>query len=112
MYNQKVDQNKNTDRENTDVLDLALKTDGADKDYIKKMKEQPKHQQTYNTKADNWSNIRNGFIGAAVALYVYNIVDAIVANGRKRTVANKSSVHFSMTPVLGECNGVSFALNF
>ena len=33
MYNQKVDQNKNTDRENTDVLDLALKTDGADKDY-------------------------------------------------------------------------------
>lgn len=80
--------------------------------YIKKMKEQPKHQQTYNTKADNWSNIRNGFIGAAVALYVYNIVDAIVANGRKRTVANKSSVHFSMTPVLGECNGVSFALNF
>ena len=42
--------------------------------YVKKMHEQPKHQQTYNTKADNWENVRNGFIGAAAALYVYNIV--------------------------------------
>lgn len=79
--------------------------------YIKKMKEQPKHQQTYNTRADNWENVRNGFIGAAAALYVYNIVDALVANGRKRAVIDKR-VSFSMAPALGECNGVSLVLNF
>lgn len=79
--------------------------------YIKKMKEQPQHQQTYNTKADNWENVRNGFIGAAAALYVYNIVDALVANGRKRAVVDKR-VRFSMAPALGDCNGVSLALNF
>jgi hypothetical protein len=79
--------------------------------YVKKMHEQPKHQQTYNTKADNWENVRNGFIGAAAALYVYNIVDALVANGRKRAVTDKR-VRFSMAPALGDCNGVSLALNF
>ena len=35
--------------------------------YVKKMHEQPKHQQTYNTKADNWENVRNVCIGAAAA---------------------------------------------
>ena len=79
--------------------------------YVKKMHEQPDHLQTYNTKADNWENVRNGFIGAAAALYVYNIVDALVANGRKRAVVEKS-VRFSMAPALGECNGVSLVLNF
>lgn len=79
--------------------------------YVKKMHEQPNHLQTYNTKADNWENVRNGFIGAAAALYVYNIVDALVANGRKRAVVEKS-VSLSMFPSLGECNGVSLVLNF
>ncbi|WP_294635387.1 DUF5683 domain-containing protein [uncultured Bacteroides sp.] len=79
--------------------------------YVKKMHEQPKHQQTYNTKADNWENVRNVCIGAAAALYVYNLVDAAVANGRKRAKVHKP-VQFAMYPTLGECNGVGFALNF
>lgn len=79
--------------------------------YLKKMKENPKHQKTYNTSADNWENIRNVCIGGAAALYVYNLVDAIVANGRKRSITKKQ--HFSMMPVMTpDCNGVAFAFNF
>lgn len=79
--------------------------------YVKKMYEQPNHLQTYNTRADNWENVRNGFIGAAAALYLYNIVDVLVANGRKRTVVNRP-VHLSMIPALGECNGMSLVMTF
>ena len=75
------------------------------------MKEQPQHLQTYNTKADNWSNARNVCIGAAAALYLYNIVDALVANGRKRAVTQKK-VYFSLQPAVGDCNGIGLALNF
>lgn len=80
--------------------------------YVKKMHEDAKHLKSYNTKADNWENIRNVCIGGAAALYVYNIVDALVANGRKRSITHKKDVHFSMYPTAGECNGVSFVLNF
>lgn len=79
--------------------------------YIKKMIEQPQHQQTYNNRADNWCNIRNVCIGAAAALYVYNLVDALVANGRKRAVTQKR-VYLSLQPVAGDCNGIGLAVNF
>lgn len=79
--------------------------------YVKKMHENPKHLQTYNTKADNWENVRNACIGGAAALYVYNLIDALVANGRKRSITHKP--HFSLTPTTNaDCNGVSFAFNF
>lgn len=79
--------------------------------YVKKMREQPKHQDTYNTKADNWGNIRNACIGGAAALYVYNLVDALVANGRKRSTTHKPS-QFALYPVVGDCNGMSLAFRF
>lgn len=79
--------------------------------YVKKMRENPKHLKTYNTKADNFENIRNVCIGGAAALYVYNLIDALVANGRKRSIIKK--YQFTMTPVATpECNGVSFAFKF
>ncbi|MFR9543494.1 MAG: DUF5683 domain-containing protein [Rikenellaceae bacterium] len=53
-------------------------------DYYKKMIEQPKYAYEYNSKASNYESARNMFIGAAAAIYVYNLVDAIVANGAKR----------------------------
>ena len=80
-------------------------TESQRSSYVKKMKEQPQHLQTYNTKADNWSNARNVCIGAAAALYVYNLVDALVANGRKRAVTQKK-VYFSLQPSVGDCNGI------
>lgn len=79
--------------------------------YIKKMRENPKHLQTYNTKADNWSNIRNVCIGGAAALYVYNLIDALVANGRKRSMTQKP--HFALSPTTdSDCNGISLAFKF
>ncbi|MDY5239489.1 DUF5683 domain-containing protein [Bacteroides helcogenes] len=47
-------------------------SDNLRSSYVKKMHEQPKHQQTYNTRADNWENVRNACIGGAAVLYVYN----------------------------------------
>lgn len=79
--------------------------------YVKKMHEQPKHLETYNTKADNWENVRNVCIGGAAALYVYNLVDALVANGRKRTVRHKPA-RFALYPSTGDCNGMTLVFRF
>lgn len=79
--------------------------------YVKKMHEQPKHLKTYNTKADNWENVRNACIGGAAALYVYNLIDALVANGRKRSVTHKQ-VRMAMYPATGDCNGMALAIRF
>lgn len=79
--------------------------------YVKKMREQPRHLETYNTKADNWENVRNVCIGGAAALYVYNLIDALVANGRKRSITHRP-VRLAVYPSAGECNGVSLAFRF
>lgn len=79
--------------------------------YRKKMREQPKHLAAYNTKADNWENVRNVCIGGAAALYVYSLIDALVANGRQRTIVRKP-VRFAVYPTVGEYNGVSLAIGF
>jgi len=66
--------------------------------YLKKIKETRNINQirTYADKADTYENIRNVCIGAAAALYVYNLIDAATASGRKRTIVNKPVV---FTPV-------------
>lgn len=79
--------------------------------YVKKMHEQPKHLEAYNRKADNWENVRNVCIGGAAALYVYNLVDALVANGRKRTIRHKP-VNFALYPSVGDCNGMALTFRF
>lgn len=79
--------------------------------YVKKMHEQPKHLKTYNTKADNWENVRNACIGGAAALYVYNLVDALVANGRKRSIRHKPA-RLALYPSVGDCNGMTLAFRF
>lgn len=80
--------------------------------YVKKMKEQPKFFQTYNTKADNWENIRNVCIGAAAALYVYNLIDAIVSPGAKRIIVKKKEIPLIQPVTNRDFNGVSFSWNF
>ena len=76
------------------------------------MKEQPKFFKTYNTKADNWENIRNVCIGAAAALYVYNLIDAIVSPGAKRTIVNKQEFPLVYPVTNKDFSGVSFSWNF
>lgn len=81
--------------------------------YEKKMIEQPKHAKEYNSRADSWETGRNVCIGAAAALYIYNLVDAVVANGAKRGRIQSGKRYFSMNPVVGpQCNGVALAFHF
>lgn len=80
--------------------------------YSKKIKNNPEHAKTYYSKMDNSKNIRNICIGGAAALYVYNLVDAIVANGRKRTVVSRKH-QFVMAPVASpDCSGIMFSCKF
>ncbi|MBP5770533.1 MAG: hypothetical protein J6W75_04140 [Bacteroidaceae bacterium] len=52
--------------------------------YTVKIKEQPKHAQTYKTKADNYQTARNVAIGVTGALVAWSIIDAAVAPGVTR----------------------------
>lgn len=83
-------------------------------DYKNKMKEQPQFAKDYNTKANNWETARNVCIGAAAAVWLYNIIDAAVAKGSRRIVVkpasgNYLSIHPVATP---DAVGVSLAYNF
>lgn len=80
--------------------------------YIKKMKEQPKFFQTYNSKADNWANIRNVCIGAAAALYVYNLIDAAVSPGARYAVVKKAKLPVMQPVACGDFSGISLAWYF
>lgn len=43
-------------------------------------------KQMYINKSRNMSNIRNGFIAGAAAIYAWNIIDGIVAKGKQHVV--------------------------
>ena len=65
---------------------------------------------SYTDKADNCQTARNICIGGAAALYIYNVIDAIATDGRKRTITNKS---LNIYPAITSgYNGVSLSLNF
>lgn len=81
--------------------------------YAKKMKEHPQHIDFYRNKKSNWELGRNVAIGVTAALYVYNLVDAAVAPGRRRVVVSKSNVNYSLAPVITpDSFGVGLAMNF
>lgn len=82
--------------------------------YVTKMTEKPQNKDFYNDKAGNWENVRNGFIGAAAALYVYNLIDAAVAPGRRHVVVKKRhGVNFSFVPTWdADCAGMALVVNF
>ena len=42
-----------------------------------------KHRADYTDDANNWGNIRNGFIAAAAAVYVWNVIDAATSKGAR-----------------------------
>lgn len=81
--------------------------------YIKKMYEQPKYASEYNSMADSWETGRNICIGAAAALYVYNLIDAFVAPGAKHIVVKNRNVSLSAVPYIDSKSiGVGLALKF
>lgn len=89
-----------------------IATENLRSSFVKKMKEQPKFFQKYNTKADNCKNARNICIGAATALYVYNLIDAIVSPGAKRTVVHKQEFPQIQPVASRDLSGISLSWNF
>jgi hypothetical protein len=69
-------------------------------------------KKTYINNADNWQNIRNGFIAGAAAVYVWNVIDGIVAKGKKHVIVLGSTNLRIMPYATPEAGGVMFALNF
>lgn len=82
--------------------------------YDSKIKSTPNVEQlkSYISSRDNCENIRNGFIVGAAALYVWNVIDGIVAKGKKRGVM-VGDAQLKFAPYAAPQNsGVFFALNF
>ena len=62
----------------------------------------------YTDKANMWQNVRNGFIAATAAVYVWNVIDALTAKGAR--YVKQGSVQFALAPYTnGET--VGFAMN-
>lgn len=88
-------------------------TENTRADYVKKMHEQPKFAKVYNSKAADWETARNVCIGAAAALYVYNLIDAVAADGAQRAIVKKRNDNFSFTPMLStQAAGFSMVYKF
>ena len=79
--------------------------------YEKKMIEQPKHADIYNSRMDTWETARNLCIGAAAAVYVVNIIDALCTKGAKRVKVKKNRTNISLQPYAGT-NSVGVAFKF
>lgn len=71
--------------------------------YLSKKNSQPKYAKQYSTKAKNFEMARNCAIGATAALYVYNLVDAIVAPGARFVKISRSDRNgnvYSLAPTV------------
>ena len=80
----------------------------------KKMKENPRLAKEYNNRMKNWETRRNICIGAAAGIWVYNVIDALVAKGEKRIIVKRpDGSNFSMNSfVTPEISGISLAYKF
>lgn len=75
-------------------------------DYVKKIKHTHDSSliKSYRTKRDHWATGRNVCIGACAALYVYNLIDALVAPGAERLVVHnygRDGGRYAVFPVAG-----------
>lgn len=52
--------------------------------------------KSYSTKRDHYATARNVCVGAAVALYAYNIIDAVAASGARHLVVGNGK--YTVTP--------------
>lgn len=78
------------------------------------MKEYPKFHDFYNNKATTWKNVRNVAIGVGAGLYIYNLIDAAVAPGRRRVIVSKGkNYNYSFIPTWdGQNTALAFMLEF
>ena len=92
----------------------ALFLDNERSDYRNKMKEQPQFAQSYNTRANNYETARNVCLGAAAAIWIYNIIDAATAKGARRILVRPAKNNFVSVHPIASPNvmGVSLSYNF
>lgn len=76
--------------------------------YVAKMQEQPKHAQTYKTRADNYETARNVAIGVTGALVVWSVIDAAVAPGVTRIKVRKGETLRVKPVAFVQPNGLAF----
>ncbi len=79
--------------------------------YISKMHSQPRFAKEYKLRADNFEIARNCCIGAAAAIYVYNLIDAIVAPGARRVIVKPRKIQLGTTASNDFC-GLSLSYKF
>ena len=76
----------------------------------------PEHLRIYSRRISNFSTARNVCIGATAALYVWNLVDAVVAPGARRVVVkpamNFGGYSLESTNEHSDALGLSAALTF
>ncbi len=72
------------------------------------------NRQDYISKADNMQNLRNGFIAGAAALYIWNVIDGVVAKGKKHVgVDQRMTFAPYIAPQAGTTvSGVSLTFHF
>ncbi len=81
--------------------------------YRNKAIEQPKYKKEYSTKADNWETWRNVCIGAAGAVYVWNVIDAFFTKSAQRPIVTSKTSSLTLAPRASFDNvGVAMAYNF
>lgn len=79
--------------------------------YMSRVYSQPSFAKEYKNKADNFEIARNCCIGAAVAIYVYNLIDAIVAPGVRRVVVTPRNLQLT-TSSASDFNGIGLSYSF
>jgi hypothetical protein len=72
-------------------------------------------KQNYINNADTYGTVRNICIGGAIAVYAYNIIDAIAAKGKRQVMLGNNN--FLITPFAapsfdGMTGGLALSLNF
>ena len=76
----------------------------------------PEHLRIYSRRISNFSTARNVCMGATVALYIWNLVDAVVAPGARRIVVrpaiNLGGYSFENSSSSADALGLSAALTF
>lgn len=77
-------------------------TESQRSDYARKIMRTHNQQliNSYSTQRDHFAAARNICIGAAAALYVYNLIDAIAAPGARRVKVSKRRVDYSFSPII------------
>lgn len=91
----------------------TIYTETMRKDYMNKIVKthNTENIRAYKTRADNFAVGRNICISALGALYVYNIIDAIVAPGARRILVHKTSKggSYSFLPTVSDNGGLAVA---